>query len=78
MVSTPIVLFLVFGAAFGLATYPWRHLFSEGPTKRPAPGARNAMDGRLMWVAVCTPLWPVMALTGLHSLWRLARVARRG
>ena len=73
MTST-IVLFLVFGALFGLATYSNRHLFSEGPTRKTDAGARDALDGRVMWTLICCGLWPLMVLTGLHSLWRLSRV----
>ena len=71
-----IIGFLIFGALFGLATYSRRHLFSEGPTRRPAEGQRGIADGRLMWVLICTPLWPLMVLTGAYSLWRLARAPR--
>jgi hypothetical protein len=71
-----IVGFLAFGALFGLATYSRRHLFSEGPTRPPPAGPRGPADGRVMWVLICTPLWPLMALTGAHSLWRLWRRAR--
>lgn len=70
--TTPIVLFLVFGAGFGWVTFHHRHLFSEGPSRRgDAPGSKGE---RLMWVMVCSCLWPLMALTGLYSLWRLKRV----
>ena len=70
--TTPIVLFLVFGAGFGWVTFSHRHLFSEGPGRRgEQPGTAAE---RLMWVMVCTCLWPLMALTGLYSLWRLKRV----
>jgi hypothetical protein len=71
--TTPIVLFLVFGAFFGLATYSRRHLFSEGPTSRAEPGAKDPLGGRLMWALLCTCLWPLMVLTGLHTAWLLAR-----
>lgn len=71
--TTPIVLFLVFGAFFGLATYSHRHLFSEGPTSRAEPGAKDPLGGRLMWTMICTCLWPLMVLTGLHTAWLLAR-----
>jgi hypothetical protein len=74
-VTTPIVLFLLFGACFGFATYSRRHLFSEGPTRRAKPQDENALGGRLMWMLICTFLWPIMALTGVHSAWLLA--ARR-
>lgn len=48
MTST-IVLFLAFGAFFGLATYSNRHLFSEGQTRRTdtAKGPRDPLDGRV-------------------------------
>ncbi len=71
--TTPIVLFLVFGALFGLATHSRRHLFSEGPTSRAEPGAKDPLGGRLMWTLICTCLWPLMVLTGLHTAWLLAR-----
>lgn len=71
--TTPLWIFLVFGAGFGLATYSHRHLFSEGPT-RPAEAGSDSIGSRLMWALVCTFLWPLMALTGLLSAWRLSRV----
>lgn len=71
--TTPIVVFLVLGALFGLATYSHRHLFSEGPTSRDEPGAKSSLRPRLMWAVLCTGLWPILALTGLHSAWLLAR-----
>jgi hypothetical protein len=74
--TTAIVLFLVVGACFGLATYSNRHLFSEGSTRR-SDSARGAADGRVMWVLISTGLWPLLALTGLLSLWRLSRVPVR-
>ena len=71
--TTPIVLFLLFGAGFGLATFSKRHLFSEGPTRRDDSGASGGLKARLGWTLLCTCLWPVMALTGLHSWWILSR-----
>lgn len=71
--TLPIVFFLVFGACFGLVTCSNRHLFSEGPTGRDEQGRNDPMNGRVMWVLICTFLWPIMALTGLHSWWILAR-----
>lgn len=71
--TLPIVLFLALGACFGLVTYSNRHLFSEGPTRRGEQGRSDPMNGRIMWVLICTFLWPIMALTGLHSWWVLAR-----
>ena len=71
--TLPIVLFLLFGAAFGWATASRRHLFSEGPSRRPDAAERDALAGRVTWVLICTCLWPLMALTGLYSAWRLSR-----
>ncbi len=68
-----IVGFLVFGALFGLATFTRRHLFSEGPTTRVEAKPGDFANGRVMWVLICTFLWPVMALTGVHTAWLLAR-----
>ena len=75
--TLPIILFLAIGAGFGLLTYSHRHLFSEGPAHRAKPGSPDAMDSRLMWVLICTFLWPILALTGLYSGWRLSRIRRR-
>lgn len=74
--NAQIVAFLVLGACFGLCTYSWQHLFSEGPTKPAGPGAGPDIGGRLMWALVCTFLWPLMVLTGVYSGWRLMRRAR--
>jgi ATP/ADP translocase len=73
VLTTPIVLFLLFGALFGLVTFPNRHLFSEGPTTRDESGSAGALRARLGWTLLCTMLWPIMVLTGLHSIWLLAR-----
>jgi thiosulfate reductase cytochrome b subunit len=79
--TTTIVLFLAFlafGACFGLATFSRRHLFSEGPSRQGHAGD-NTLVQRVIWVLVCSGLWPLMALTGVVSLWRLrsARVQVR-
>lgn len=71
--TTPIVLFLLFGAVFGLVTFPHRHLFSEGPTRRDESGAAGSLRARLGWALLCSTLWPLMLLTGLYSVWLLAR-----
>ncbi len=68
-VTLPIVAFLVFGACFGWATFSRRHLFSEGVTRE----AEGGWGARVVWVLLCSGLWPLMALTGLHSAWMLAR-----
>jgi hypothetical protein len=72
--TAPIVLFLVFGASFGLLTYSRRHLFSEGPSRAQEPEPGLALGGRVLWMLICSCLWPLMALTGLLSLWKLSRV----
>jgi hypothetical protein len=71
--TTSIVLFLAFGACFGLATFSHRHLFSEGPTRK-GQAADNTVGARLLWALICSALWPIMALTGVYSLWRGRRV----
>lgn len=65
--------YLLVGAAFGLATFSHKHLFSEGPESPAGAQQPDAMNGRLMWVLICSCLWPVMALTGVYSFWRLRR-----
>lgn len=75
--TTSIVLFLLFGAVFGLVTFPKRHLFSEGPTPSDesgrGPRAAGWLSARLGWALLCSALWPIMVLAGLHSAWLLAR-----
>ena len=71
-----IVLFLVVGFVFGLLTYSRRHLFGEGPPDRYADPS-NGLKGRLFWVTVCTFLWPLQLVGGLHGLWRVYSSARR-
>jgi cellobiose-specific phosphotransferase system component IIC len=68
-----IALFLFFGACFGLYTFSHRHLFSEGPKKIEEPVQGWDFSNRLMWVMICTFLWPIMLLTGLHSVWILSK-----
>jgi len=71
--NTAITLFLLFGAGFGLVTYSRRHLFSEGPTGRGDDQEHGFLNGRIVWMLVCTFLWPIMALTGLNSLVLISR-----
>ena len=71
--TTPIVLFLLFGACFGLATFSNRHLFSEGPARHDEQGTGGDWKERVIWALICTCLWPLMALTGLYSGWILWR-----
>jgi hypothetical protein len=68
--TLPIVLFLVFGVLFGLATYSNRHHFSEGTTRQVSAAEKDPMDSRLAWTVLCSCLWPLMALTGAYSFWR--------
>lgn len=72
--TTPIVVYLVFGAFFGLATYRHRHLFNEGPRRREDVDPRDRLDGRVMWTLICIALWPLMVLSGLVTLWKRSRV----
>lgn len=62
-----IYLFLLAGAAFGIITFPYKHLFSEGPCKVDEKQNENALGGRIFWLMVCTFLWPIMVLTGVNS-----------
>lgn len=70
-------LFFAVGAVFGLITYPYRHLFSEGPNKGEPPQAAPTLSSRVLWLMVCTFLWPLMVLTGLYSAWILAKRKRQ-
>ena len=72
-----ICLFLLFGAVFGLATYSYQHIFSEGPHKVETPEGGSALGSRLLWALVCTFLWPIMVLTGLNSARILAKRKRQ-
>ncbi len=75
--SLVITSYAVFGACFGLLTFSRRHLFSEGPSRRTEDGAAGTLGARVMWALICSGLWPLMALTGLYSWWRLSRRSRR-
>ena len=72
-----IFVFLLFGAVFGLSTYSYQHIFSEGPHKADAPTGSSTLGGRVLWALVCTFLWPLMVLTGLNSAWILAKHKRQ-
>ena len=63
-----IFVFLVFGAVFGPVTFSRRHLFSEGPKKVEESTEDNNLGRRVIWMLICTFLWPIMVLTGLNSL----------
>jgi hypothetical protein len=71
-----IALFPVAGFVFGLLTYSRRHLFGEGPPD-PQVDSEDGIKGPLFWVTICTFLWPVLIVGGLHGLWRVYASARR-
>lgn len=71
-----IFYFLAVGCCFGIISFPFRHLFSEGPTKIEKSGSENFLTGRIFWVLVCTFLWPIMILTGLNSAWIMVKRRR--
>ncbi len=72
-----IVLFLSIGAIFGLSTFSYQHIFSEGPYKVDASKGGSTLGARVLWAMVCTFLWPIMILTGLNSAWILAKRKRQ-
>jgi len=72
-----ICLFLLLGLVFGLSTFSYRHLFSEGPHQVDAAEAGAAWGARVLWAMVCTFLWPIMVLTGLNSARILAKRKRQ-
>jgi hypothetical protein len=76
-VNMYIVVFLLFGAAFGLLTFSYRHIFSEGPSKVETPPDGPNLASRVVWAMVCTFLWPIMVLTGLNSARILAKRKRQ-
>jgi hypothetical protein len=72
-----IGLFLLIGACFGLLSFSNRHFFSEGPSHAPAAGTATRWSTRFFWLLLCTLLWPIMLLTGLNTIWVLAKRRRR-
>ncbi len=72
-----IYLFLLFGAVFGLSTFSYRHIFSEGPQQIEATEGGVTLGSRLLWTMVCTFLWPIMVLTGLNSARIMAKRKRQ-
>jgi hypothetical protein len=72
-----ISLFLLFGLVFGLSTFSYMHLFSEGPHQVDTPEGGSTVGGRVLWAMVCTFLWPIMVLTGLNSARILAKRRRQ-
>ncbi len=72
-----IYLFLLFGAVFGLSTFSYRHIFSEGPHQVDTGEGGSTLGSRVLWAMVCTFLWPIMVLTGLNSARILAKRKRQ-
>lgn len=75
--TTPIVVFLVLGALFGLATGSKQHLFSEGRARPADPGEPVSLASRVLWVLISSCLWPILLLAGVPTLYRLAAVRVR-
>ncbi len=69
-----VVLYAALGIAFGLATFAQRHFFSEGGARPPERG--GILDGRIVWCAVCSGLWPLFVATGAWNLVRLSQATR--
>jgi hypothetical protein len=76
-VNIYIYLFLLFGAVFGLSTFSYRHIFSEGPQQIEADEGGATLGSRVLWAMVCTFLWPIMFLTGLNSARIMAKRKRQ-
>ena len=70
MAELLILHFLATGFVFGLVTHRYRHLFGEGRPDRHRDVVAGP-TGRLLWVVVCTFLWPLQLVGGLHGLWRV-------
>ena len=69
--TTFISFFIVFGACFGFVTFSQRHLFSEGPHTAKELDGNPFFESRIFWVLLCAMLWPIMALTRIHTAWLL-------
>jgi hypothetical protein len=69
--TTFISLFIVFGACFGFVTFSQRHLFSEGPHTAKELDGNPFFESRIFWVLLCAMLWPILALTRIHTAWLL-------
>jgi hypothetical protein len=69
--TTFISLFILFGACFGFATFSQRHLFSEGPHTAKESDENPFFESRIFWILLCAMLWPIMALTRIHTAWLL-------
>lgn len=75
--TTPLIVFFVVGALFGLATWSVQHLFSEGRARPADAGERASLGSRALWVLISSCLWPILLLAGVPSLYRLAAVRVR-
>lgn len=79
VVTTPLIVFFIVGALFGLATGSKQHLFSEGRARPADAGARVSLGSRALWVLISSCLWPILLLAGVPTLYRMATVrAERG
>jgi hypothetical protein len=76
-VTTPLIVFFVLGALFGLATGSKQHLFSEGRARPADPGEPVSLASRLLWVLISSCLWPILLLAGVPTLYRLVAVRVR-
>lgn len=74
--SMHIIGFIGFGMLFGLLTYRNRHLFGEGPSRREDADPHDGPRGALLWVMICSMLWPILAFTGVYGVWRRAQANR--
>ena len=70
-------IYLLVGVCFGFASFPYRHLFSEGPDNGNESGQGSLLRGRLFWVLVCIWLWPIMVLTGINTAWVISKRKRK-
>ena len=71
--TTFISLYILFGACFGFVTFSQRHLFSEGPHTVKELSENPFFESRIFWVLLCATLWPIMALTRVHTAWLLQK-----
>lgn len=66
-----ILAFVLVGIAFGGLTAGHQQFFNEGRCQSAGQGHRG------LWVLLCSLLWPLMLLAGLHNGVKLV-LARRG
>lgn len=71
-----LITFFLAGAILGATSFGYRHLFSEGPYKPGGSTTNDPLNSRIFWLLICIFLWPVLLLTGLNSLWILAKRKR--